>query len=235
MELFKTKEAGMELGKRGVLINASWGAWYPQGTDRLVRSAIYHGWEHDILTFKNEQINEYFNPEQPYTIKAAALVEAMRRGYTHILWLDCSCWFVDNPAKLMQIIDEENGLFIKSGYNLAQTSADSDLDWATVTRDLAEQLDEVWSCMFGVDVTSERGKEWVNVFLHGAQSGVFGTSRNHNGASSDSRFLHARQDQTAASWAYHFAGFDKLREPSELLEYASVRTNENAIVLMRGM
>ncbi|CAB4219530.1 hypothetical protein UFOVP1615_20 [uncultured Caudovirales phage] len=225
----------MELGKKGVLINASWGAWYPQGTDRLIRSAIYHGWEHDILTFKNEPINEYFKPEQPYTIKAAALVEAIRRGYTHILWLDCSCWFVGNPTKLMNMIDGENGLFIKSGYNLAQTSADSDLDWASSSRDEASQLDEVWSCMFGVDVTSERGKAWVYKFLDGADRGVFGTSREHNGASSDPRFLHARQDQTAASWAYHYAGFNNLREPSELLEYTSEQTNPNAIILMRGM
>ncbi len=225
----------MESSKKGVLINAAWGAWYPQGTDRLVRSAIYHGWEHDILTFKDEPINEYFNPAQPYSIKAAALVEAIRRGYTHILWLDCSCWFVDNPTKLMNIIDGENGLFIKSGYNLAQTSADSDLEWAESSRDEAESLDEVWSCMFGVDVTSDRGKVWVDTFLDGADRGVFGTSREHNGASQDTRFLHARQDQTAASWAYHVAGFNNLREPSELLEYASVRTNDNAIVLMRGM
>lgn len=225
----------MELNKKGVLINASWGAWYPQGTDRLVRSAIYHGWEHDILTFKNEPINEYFKSEQPYTIKAAALVEAIRRGYTHILWLDCSCWFVDNPNKLMNIIDGENGLFIKSGYNLAQTSCDADLEWAESSRDEASQLDEVWSCMFGVDITSERGKAWVNMFLDGAERGVFGTSREHNGASSDPRFLHARQDQTAASWAYHYAGFNNLREPSELLEYTSEQTNPNAIILMRGM
>lgn len=225
----------MELSKKGVLINAAWGAWYPKGTDRLVRSAIYHGWEHDILTWKNETINEYFNPAQPYTIKAAALVEAMRQGYTHILWADCSCWFVDNPAKLINIIDDEKGLFIKSGYNLAQTSADSDLDWAEVTRDEAESLDEVWSCLFGVDVSSEKGMKWVKIFLDGAANGVFGTSREHNGASQDARFLHARQDQTAASWAYHIAGYNNLREPSELLEYASVRTNENVCVLMRGM
>jgi hypothetical protein len=225
----------MESNKKGVLLNAAWGAWYPQGTDRLVRSAIYHGWEHDILTFKNEPINELFNANQPYTIKAAALAEAMRRGYTHILWADCSCWFVDNPNKLMQIIDEENGLFIKSGYNLAQTSADTDIDWAKSTRDDASQLDEVWSCLFGVDVSTERGKTWADMFLDGAASGVFGTSRDHNNASQDRRFLHARQDQTAASWAYHYAGFDNVREPSDLLEYASVRTNENVCVLMRGM
>jgi hypothetical protein len=89
--------------------------------------------------------------------------------------------------------------------------------------------------MFGVDVTSERGKAWVYKFLDGADRGVFGTSREHNGASSDPRFLHARQDQTAASWAYHYAGFNNLREPSELLEYTSEQTNPNAIILMRGM
>jgi len=225
----------MELSKKACLINAAWGAWYPRGSERLERSAIYHGWGYDILTWRNEAPNELFDPNQPYTIKASALLEAMRRGYTHILWADCSCWFVSNPNKLMDIIDAENGLFIKSGYNLAQTSADSDLEWIGQNRDDAEGLEEVWSCLFGVDVSSERGKKWAEIFLDGARSGVFGTSRNHNGASADARFLHARQDQTAASWAYHFAGFDRLREPSEVLEYADVVSKDSTIVLMRGM
>lgn len=225
----------MDVKTKACLLNASWGAWYPKGTDRLVRSAIHHGWEHDILTFKNEMINEYFDPNQPYTIKAAALVEAIRRGYRYILWADCSCWFVDNPNRLMQIVDEENGYFIKSGYNLAQTSSDSDLVWARANRDDAERLDEVWSCLFGVDTKSARGVKFVSEFLSARDAGVFGTSRHHNGASQDARFLHARQDQTAASWAYHKSGFTTMREPSEHLEYYTERTKNSTIVLMRGM
>jgi len=225
----------MDVNNKACLINAAWGAWYPKGTDRLVRSAIHHGWEHDILTWKNEPINEYFDPSQPYTIKAAAFVEAIRRGYTHILWADCSCWFVDNPNVLMNIIDEEGGYFIKSGYNLAQTSADSDLIWAGASRDEAEQLDEIWSCLFGVDVFSKRGVQFIDLFLSGRDHGVFGTSRHHNNASKDARFLHARQDQTAVSWAFHKSGFEIMREPSEHLEYYTERTKESTIVLMRGM
>lgn len=225
----------MDVNNKACLLNAAWGAWYPKGTDRLVRSAIYHGWEHDILTFKNETINEWFNPSQPYTIKAAALVEAINRGYTHILWADCSCWFVDNPNKLMEIIDDEGGYFIKSGYNLAQTSADSDLEWVNINRNEAEKFNEVWSCLFGINLTTERGKVFKDVFLNAANAGVFGTSRHHNNASQDARFLHARQDQTAASWAFHLSGFETMREPSEHLEYYSERTKESTIVLMRGM
>ena len=229
------REANMDVNKKACLLNAAWGAWYPKGTDRLVRSAIHHGWEYDILTFKNEIINEYFDPNQPYTIKAAALVEAIRRGYTHILWADCSCWFVDNPNRLMEIVDEEGGYFIKSGYNLAQTSADSDLTWAGADRNTAEYFDEVWSCLFGINLETEQGKIWVETFLSGAASGVFGTSRHHNGASQDARFLHARQDQTAASWAFYLAGYKTMREPNEHLEYYSEQTKSNTIVLMRGM
>src|SRR5690349_17008015 len=106
-----------------VLVNASWGAWYSKGTNRLERSAIYHGWEHDMLLFRDEQINEFFDLNHPYTIKAAAIMEAIRRGYTKVLWMDCSTWFVDNPKPIVDIIGGENGYFLRSGYNLAQTSA----------------------------------------------------------------------------------------------------------------
>ena len=47
-------------------------------TDRLVRSLHYHGWNYEIWTWKNEHINEYFDPRFPYTIKARTFAEAVR-------------------------------------------------------------------------------------------------------------------------------------------------------------
>lgn len=226
----------MELSKKGCLINAAVGGWYPRGTDRLVRSMIYHGWKYDILTWKDEPINEYYQPGNPYTIKAAALAEAMRRGYTHILWMDCSLWVTEDPNVLMQQIDAEGGLFIRSGYNLAQTSADEDLLFASMTRDQAELLPELWSCIFGINLETKQGRSFTFIFLEAAKAGVFNTPRTHSNMSTDERFLHARQDQTAATIAYHLSGYENLMEPGKILtNYTEREKNPDAIVFMQGM
>jgi hypothetical protein len=228
----------MESIKRAVLINASWGAWYPEGTKRLVRSIIHHGWNYEIRTWSNDAaINSVFNPEKPYTIKLAAIIEAVNEGFTHILWMDCSLWVIKDPNKLMEYISNDGGLFIKSGYNLAQTSADSDLLWAKESRDKAESLPELWSCIFGFNLETEQGKNFYKHLKDAYVNEVYETPRTHSGLSEDPRFLHARQDQTAVSWAYHKSGYNCLKEPGEILSNYNIHDKENAntIVLMRGM
>lgn len=227
----------MDANKKGVLINAAWGGWYAKGTDRLARSMIYHGWNYDIKTWKDIEPNQMFDPKFPYTIKMCAIVEAVNAGYTHILWMDCSLWVIKDPNKLMEIIDTDGGLFIKSGYNLAQTSGDNDLNSVEVNRDTAEKMPELWSCIFGFNIETEQGKKFYQHLLRLWKRGVFDTPRTHSGLSKDPRFLHARQDQTAVSWSYHLAGYDCLKEPSEILSNYNIhdKENENTIILMRGM
>lgn len=227
----------MESNKKAVLINAAWGGWYARGTDRLVRSMIHHGWNYDIKIWKDEEPNKIFNPEYPYSIKMSAISEAVKLGYTRILWMDCSLWVIKDPNKLMEIIADQGGLFIKSGYNLAQTSGDNDLIWSQESRDKAESMPELWSCVFGFDLNTEQGKNFYKHLFKAWAAGVFFTPRTHSGLSNDPRFLHARQDQTAVSWAYHKSGYDCLKEPGEILSNYNIHDKENAntIILMRGM
>lgn len=223
----------MEIEKKGCIINASWGKWYPRGSERLERSLIYHGWNYDLLVWKDEPINDMLQKDFPYTVKAAAFMEAVNRGYTRIIWMDCSLWVTKNPNILMDIVDGEGGLFIRSGYNLAQTSADSDLKWANSTRDEAEKIEELWSCIFGVNLETPQGKAFAYHFIDAYFSGVFNTPREHSGLSADSRFLHARQDQTAASWAFHKAGYNKIYPSGNFLTQDV--EGKDSLIKMRGM
>ena len=205
------------MATRGIVINAAWGTWYPQASQRLERSLIHHGWVHEMKFWRNETINSFFNPEFPYTIKAAAVAQALRDGYTHILWMDCQLWVTGNPNILMQYIDHDGGLFFRSGANLAQTANDDDLRFANINRDEAELLPELWSCVFGFNVNTEQGNTFAHWFLDAARNGVFNTSRLHANGSRDERYLFARQDQTAATIAYHKAGYNIMKEPGDLL------------------
>ena len=205
------------IGYKGILINAAWGTWYPQASRRLERSLIHHGWMHAMKFWRNEKINRFFNPDFPYTIKAAAVAQALRDGFTHILWMDCQLWVTGNPNVLMHYIDKDGGLFFKSGYNLAQTANDGDLTFANFNRDEAELLPELWSCVFGFNINTAQGETFAHWFLDAAKHGVFSTSRDDANGSQDERYLFARQDQTAATIAYHKAGYTIMREPGDLL------------------
>lgn len=221
----------MESQNKGTIINAAWGGSYFKGSDRLERSLIYHGWSHDIHIWRDQRINELFDPESVYTIKAAALVECVKMGYTHLLWADSSFWCVQNPSKIMDIIHAEGGYFCRSGYNLAQTATDSDLEFAGWTRDFAETLPELASGLFGINLLHPDGKKFYEIFLSAVKAGVCCSSRDHNGASEDPRFLFGRQDQVAATIAYYKAGFNNIRCFGDLAAYYEPHKELNSSVL----
>jgi hypothetical protein len=221
----------MESQNKGTIINACWGRGYFKGSNRLERSLIYHGWIHDINIWRDQLINEWFQPQFVYTIKAAALVEAYQMGYTHVLWADSSFWCVQNPSKIMDVVNEEGGYFCRSGYNLAQTATDSDLEFAGWSRDYAENLNELASGMFGINFLHPKGKKFYNVFLAAAKAGVFNSPREHNNGSMDPRFLFGRQDQVAATIAYYKAGFDNVRCFGDLAAYYEPHKELNPSVL----
>jgi hypothetical protein len=227
----------MELQNKATIINAAWKGRYSRGSKRLERSLIYHGWGYDINIWHDNEINECFDPNHPYTIKAAAWTECIRKGYTHLFWADSSVWCLQNPSKIMDIIHDEGGYFWLSGFNLAQTATDKDLEFAGWTRDFAETLPELASSMFGVNIDSDKGKIFSDVFLEAAKSGVFNSSRLHNNASTDPRFRFGRQDQVAATIAYYKAGFDNARHPEEISSYYFPHKTFNDTVLfaMQGM
>jgi hypothetical protein len=224
----------MEKNIKGCLVNAAWGGWYSKGSERLERSLIHHGWAYDMFFWRDEVINEYFDHNQPYTIKAAAIMEAVNRGYTRIIWADCSFWAVNNPNPIMDIVNGEAGYFWSSGYNLAQTAGDKDLQFAEMTRDYAEKLPELSSSLFGINIENPKGQIFLKTFLEAKEAGVFGTSREHNNASQDKRFKFSRQDQTAATIAFYKAGYDKIYPPGEISSYYP-HNIDKVLMTMRGI
>jgi len=226
----------MDLSK-ACIINAAWQKWYPRGQKRLVESLRYHGFAGTILTWTNEHINGHFDERHPYTIKAAALAQAMNDGYKQILWLDCSVWCAQNPNDFFQIIQDEGVFMWKSGYNLCQTAADSDLQFAGISRDDAVNLDECASSMVGINLDNPKGLRVAETFIEANRAGVCSTSREHAEQSSDPRFLFARQDQTAFTIAFHKSGFTKMYEPGEYTAYyePNKEFKKSIVFFMQGL
>ncbi len=139
----------MENIHKAVIISCGVQGWYGRGVSRLERSLHFEGWSGDTIFYKDEYpLNCPNHNEVPYYFKISCFEEAIRRGYTHILWCDASMWSVRNPVKLFDLINDQGYYFFSSGYNLAQSVNDRALEVTGVTRDEAEgQIEWASGCV----------------------------------------------------------------------------------------
>jgi len=224
----------MESTIKNCIINASNGnGWYPKGTRRLKRSLIEHGYSGDILTWFDFP-NDDFDKRNPYHVKASAFTEAIKLGYTHILWLDCSVWAIGNPDKIFDVINESGYYFWSSGYNCAQTCNDKCLDYFGIYRDEAEHYPDCSTSMFGVNLSNPTASQFIQEWLQSAHDGMFNGSRNHDGQSNDERFMFHRQDQSCASIILNKLGM-QITPANIYSSYYSPKQNESVLFTMRGM
>lgn len=215
------------------IVNAYIGnGWYSKGADRLKESLYAKGWT-DILQYKNHPINEIYDPSCHYTIKAAALKSAVIEDINEILWLDCSMLCLRHPGEIFDSMNRDGVYCESNGYNAAQECSDKCLNYYGITRDEAEQIQMCSSGMLGIDLDHERGISFYEMFLQAAIDGIFTGSRYHDNQSNDSRFLHHRQDQSAASIILYKLGYN-LPELGNYLSYSGGETSKT-IFLCQGL
>lgn len=221
------------------IINVANGYWYPKGQKRLVESLRDTGYAGDILTWTNEPINAHYDPAYPYTAKVAAWIEAFRKGYTNVLWLDCSVYAIKDVTPFMERNREEGCFFWRSGWNLAQTATDEDLIHGGFTRDQAEGLPECASGIVALNLEKAFARRILYDVFEFAKKGVLHSSRLHDNQSQDPRFKFARQDQTAFTMAYHRSikpAFDPMHEAGEYCDwYKKEGHNDSVCLVIKGM
>ena len=192
----------MENINKAVIINAGIGSWYGLGSKRLQRSLNFVGWGGDTLIWADEYPpNSHTHNDIPYYMKIAAFEEAIKQGYTHILWVDSSFWATENPMKMFDIISEQGYWFFSSGYNLAQSVNDVALAAVGLDRNDAENVNEWASGCVGTRIDNPNGKALYEKWKFFMDSGLSKGSRLHDNQSSDPRFLFHRQDQSCLSLA----------------------------------
>lgn len=223
---------------RRIIINGFVGdGWYSQGQDRLNESLKKYN-NQDVF-FANELWikNEFYFKDCPYTIKAAAISEAIKMGYNQILWLDCSVTLLKPLNDFWKIVDKDGYYFMSGGWNCAQECNDKSLAYFGYTRDEAELIHSLWSCIFALDLRNDKAKQVCDLFLQAAKDGIFHGSRNHDNQSTDPRFKHHRQDQSVLSLAFHKVGLNIFHPPQIHMWYAgmSKESLETNIFKVQGL
>lgn len=211
----------MELHHKPCIISAGIGGWYAKGIDRLERSLIYHGYPGDMLFWRDE-----YPPgcpplnENPYAFKPFAFAEAFRLGYTIVLWLDASFWAIKNPMPIFDYILEHGLYFFKSGYSLAQTAPDRLLNYNNCVREDLIDTPEFATGAVGMNIDNPNASDFYSRWMEMCKKGLFKGHRAHN--KEDSKhplFLHARQDQSAASMVLHSMGITTCGELEDFVAY----------------
>lgn len=198
MDLTGVKPCIISVGIRG---------WYSVGVERLERSLIMHGYAGDYILWKNEYPpNSPKHEDNPYAFKIYAFEEAFRRGYKNVMWLDSSFWCIKQPHDLFDIIQDYGVFGFRSGYNCANTCPDNLLADVGISRDEAERIPETATGLVGLNIDNPDGKLSFEYWKDFCDRGLFKNDRNHNqNESSDYRYKHGRQDQSAWAMALYKA------------------------------
>lgn len=217
------------------IINCASEQWYPKGQRRLLKSLVDNGFDGDVLHWTNEFPNEGYDKTNLYNLKASALEEAINRGYTHILWADCSMWAVRNPQPIFDLIDEQ-GIYVETnGFNCAQECSDKSLEYFKVTRDEAENMPMCSSGLIGMNIEHIDGSLFAHEWINSCKEGAWAGSRLKDGQSEDPRFLHHRQDQSAASLILNKMGVKMLPIGTYFIYNSGGTQTDKTIFLCQGM
>jgi hypothetical protein len=214
---------------KAVIISAGITGWYPAGVKRLVRTLNFEGWGGSILTWTDYLPECPNHNDIPYYFKIAAFEEAIKQGFTHILWVDASFFAVRNPMQMFDIMNEQGFWFFSSGYNLAQSVNDNALHYVGKTRDEAEQQIEWASGCVGINLENPDGKKLYEGWKKYMDAGLSKGSRLHDNQSSDKRFLFHRQDQSCLNLAIWDLGL-KNERVNDMIAYKGTNYNPDKII-----
>lgn len=181
-----------------VIVNVGIGAWYPRGSQRLIKSLYNNGYTGSVMYFNYYPDNCPTHEENPYAFKVYAMCQAARAGFRNIAWIDSSIFCVREPDSLFTKIIEKGYYFVENGYKIGQETNDFCLNYFGMDRDEAMDKLQISSGFWGIDLLKYADilKDWERAM----QAGCFKGSREHNAEESkDPRFLHHRQDQSALS------------------------------------
>lgn len=217
------------VSNKAVIICAGIGGWYSAGVRRLERTLNFEGWGGAIMTWTDYPPNCPTHDEVPYYLKIAAFEEAIKAGYTHILWVDASFFAVKNPMPIFDIINEQGYWFFSSGYNLAESINDYALKFFGKSRDEAEKQIEWASGCVGINLENPDGKSLYEKWKYYMDCGLSKGSRLHDNQSDDPRFKFHRQDQSCLNLAIWELGL-KNERVNDMIAYKGTGYNPDKVI-----
>ena len=220
--------AGDPLGTGWCLLNVVTGEQpgYRQGQLRLLESAEKHHWPGGILLWRGEYPPASpTHDRQPYAFKVHACLEAVRMGYTRLLWVDSVCWFTRGPGDLLRHVLDKGHLLLHGGDTAGQWCSDRVAGEAGLDREELMGIPLVGGSVYGLDLTCVKTQAFFETWCEWCRKGRFagfaindqadtamvrqGLGARPTGfVSTDPRVHGHKHDETAASILAHQLGME---------------------------
>lgn len=175
----------------------------------------------------------------PYAFKAWALYEAMRMGYSTLLWCD-ACIVPRDLTPLFERIERDGYWMSRNGWTNAEWTAASAYEDLGVTREENARIPHVVATAFGISLRHFKGVSFLAGYLRLAQTNAFrgpwwNSNHPEHGKNAGAEpcgggaIRGHRHDQTAASVLAWQLGFD-LTEPPEIFSYLGGETEQTCLI-----
>jgi hypothetical protein len=192
-----------------------------------LKATIPNHFNGDFYIFKKEEnIGCPNHIESPYAFKPHAIKKLFNKGYKNVLWLDSAITTTQSLTPLFEYIEQNESYFYIDGWNCAQFTNDSMLEYFKLTRDEAESIPQIYACVIGLSNTTKG-----NMFLTQWMDSIpyFRGSWTNDGECTDKRYKGHRHDQSAASIIAHKLNILKTRE--ETNKYVQVVCGCNEVTV----
>jgi hypothetical protein len=141
---------------------------------RLGGSLFQHRWTGGKL-FWTDQLppGSPSHEEAPYGFKLYAIAEAMRQGYTSVLWLDAPCLAAGPLEPIFAGIEHDGHRFVSGHERLGNWASDDCLRAFGLSRNQAMDLELLNGAFIGLDLEHARTREWYRRIVQQCEAGLF--------------------------------------------------------------
>ena len=158
---------------RRTILNVATGP-YVALQDRLLKSLGAVGWGGDLLAWTNELPPGSPSHElAPYGFKLYAISEALRKGYTSVLWLDAPCIATRPLQPVFEQIERDGHCFVSGDERLGNWASDDCLAAFGIPRDAAMGMPLLNGAFIGLDLEHSRTREWYRRIVQQCEAGLF--------------------------------------------------------------
>jgi len=162
----------MPASKRCIL-NVATGRYVPLQA-RLVTSLSRQKWTGGLITWRDGLPSGSPTHEAaPYAFKLYAISEALRRGYTSLLWLDAPCVAAQALDPVFEAIERDGHCLVTGGERLGNWASDACLRAFGIARDQAMEMALLNGAFIGLDLEHARSREWYRRIVQQCEAGLF--------------------------------------------------------------
>jgi len=135
----------------------------------------------DFIGFKSEsEIGAPSHKDNPYAFKVYAIEEALKRGYTQVLWLDSSAYAIANVEPIFNLIRRNGHFMEEAGHQAYKWTNDRTLEYYGLTKEDAAKIPLYSAGFTGLNFNNETTVTFFEIWKQSMLDGQFkGDWTNH--------------------------------------------------------